>query len=87
MCKIPKKTRRKFTDRLSLVVTLPPSDWCQRVLSILYGQTLLLLGLVLPLLTFTGNIDKSFAELFYIYLLLCSILYLIFVQIDLMYLK
>ena len=63
------------------------SDWCQQILSILYGQIILLIGLVLPLLTFTANIHTSFAELFYIYLLLSSILYLTFVQIDLMYLK
>ena len=63
------------------------SDWCQRILSILYGQILLVLGLVLPLITLSANIEKSVSELFYIYLLLGSILYLIFVQMDLMYLK
>ena len=63
------------------------SDWCQKILSILYGQILLVLGLVLPLITLTADIDKSVSELFYIYLLLGSLLYLIFVQIDLMYFK
>ena len=89
MFNIPKKIPRKFEYKKRFVTDnrLVSSDWCQRILSILYGQILLVLGLVLPLITLTANIDKSVSELFYIYLLLGSILYLIFVQIDLMYLK
>ena len=91
MFNIPQKNPRKFEDKESPTVnnakSLVRSDWCQRILSILYGQILLVLGLVLPLISLTANIDKSVSELFYIYLLLGSILYLIFVQIDLMYLK
>ena len=89
MFNIPKKIPRKFEHKERFVTDnrLVSSDWCQRILSILYGQILLVLGLVLPLITLTANIDKSVSELFYIYLLLGSILYLIFVQIDLMYLK
>ena len=89
MFNIPKKIPRKFEYKERFVTDnrLVSSDWCQRILSILYGQILLVLGLVLPLITLTANIDKSVSELFYIYLLLGSILYLIFVQMDLMYLK
>ena len=91
MFNIPQKNPRKFEDKESSTVnnvnSVVRSDWCQRILSILYGQILLVLGLVLPLISLTANIDNSVSELFYIYLLLGSILYLIFVQIDLMYLK
>ena len=62
-------------------------DSCQEVVSLLYGHVIVVLTLVMPILGLQSHIDQTYAELFYIYLLLCSILYLIFVQIDLMYLK
>ena len=53
----------------------------------LYGHILLVIGIILPILALNSHLDKSYSEMFYIYLLLCSICYLMFVQIDLLYLK
>ena len=50
--------------------------------SLVYGQVLVVAGLVLPCLPVPAQ-----AELFYVFLLLVSCLYLVFVQCDLMYLK
>ena len=62
-------------------------DSCQDALSLVYGHSVVVVGIVLPLLGFYSEVEKSSSEMFYIYLLLISILYLCFVQIDLMYLK
>ena len=62
-------------------------DSCQDALTLVYGHTLVVAGVVLPLLGFFSEVEKSSTEMFYIYLLLLAILYLCFVQIDLMYLK
>ena len=52
--------------------------------SLVYGQVLVVAGLVLPCLPTPAPAQ---AELFYVFLLLVSCLYLVFVQCDLMYLK
>ena len=70
-----------------LILNFTCRDSCQEVVSLLYGHVIVVLTLVMPILGLQSHIDQTYAELFYIYLLLCSILYLIFVQIDLMYLK
>ena len=62
-------------------------DSCRDALTLVYGHVLVVAGVVLPLLSFFSEVEKSSSEMFYIYLLLAGILYLCFVQIDLMYLK
>ena len=52
--------------------------------SLVYGHVLLVCGLVLPCLPAPA---PARAELFYVFLLLVSCLYLVFVQCDLMFLK
>ena len=54
--------------------------------SLVYGHVLLVCGLVLPCLNAPSPAPAQ-AELFYVFLLLVSCLYLVFVQCDLMYLK
>ena len=79
---------RKFLARYEIKPNYSTCrDSCQEIVSVLYGHVTVVLGLVMPILGLQAEIDKTYPELFYIYLLLCSILYLIFVQIDLMYLK
>ena len=51
------------------------------------GHLILVVGIILPMISFNYQDMSSQSELFYIYLLLSSVLYLIFVQIDLMYLR
>ena len=51
------------------------------------GHLILVVGIILPMISFNYQDLSSQSELFYIYLLLSSVLYLIFVQIDLMYLR
>ena len=51
------------------------------------GHVLLVIGIILPIISFNYQDMSSQSEMFYINLLLSSILYLIFVQIDLMYLR
>ena len=51
------------------------------------GHVILVVGIILPMISFNYQDLSSQSELFYIYLLLSSVLYLIFVQIDLMYLR
>ena len=62
-------------------------DSCQDALTLVYGHTLVVAGVVLPLLGFFSEVEKSSTEMFYIDLLRASILHLCVVQIDLMYLK
>jgi len=64
-------------------------DAFQRVSSAIYGQILVLLGLLVPLSgpgsasDLTPDASAGFFDLFYIFLLLVSVLFLIFVFIDL----
>ena len=56
--------------------------------SLVYGHVLVVCGLVLPCLPAPARAPApAQAELFYVFLLLVSCLYLVFVQCDLMYLK
>ena len=61
-------------------------DALQRVSSAIYGQLLVLLGLLVPISGSTSDLNQDtsgYFDLFYIFLLLVSILFLIFVFIDL----
>ena len=61
-------------------------DAFQRVSTAIYGQLLVLLGLLVPLSHSGSDADletSSYVDLFYIFLLLVSVLFLIFVFIDL----
>jgi len=63
------------------------NDSLQCVLTSIYAKILIILGLVLPLATVSNEGDQRYLELFYIYLFMGSILFLIFVYIDLIHTK
>ena len=73
---------RKFGDAL---FELYCSDSLQKAVTALYAKVLIILGLALPLSeVISANIAPEYFQLFYVYLFLGSLLYLIFVYIDLL---
>ena len=53
------------------------------MLTLLYGQLVVVLGLLLPLLSLAAPATHTaYSELFYIWLILASITYLLFLQVN-----
>ena len=56
------------------------------MLTLLYGQLVVVLGLLLPLLSLAAPATHpAYSELFYIWLILASITYLLFLQVNKMF--
>ena len=61
------------------------SDSLQTAVTALYAKLLIILGLALPLSeVISASIDPEYFQLFYVYLFTGSLLYLLFVYIDLL---
>jgi len=80
---------RTITDKSADIQdsTKDANDSLQRVLTSLYANILVIFGLVLPLTTIKSGTDQTHFEVFYIFLFLGSLLFLIFVYMDLLHTK
>eukprot|EP00090_Calanus_glacialis_P007099 TRINITY_DN15569_c0_g1_i5.p1 TRINITY_DN15569_c0_g1~~TRINITY_DN15569_c0_g1_i5.p1 ORF type:complete len:810 (-),score=174.60 TRINITY_DN15569_c0_g1_i5:104-2533(-) len=80
---------RTVTDKSADIQdsTKDANDSLQRVLTSLYANILIIFGLVLPLTTVKSETDQRHFEVFYIFLFLGSLLFLIFVYMDLLHTK
>jgi len=80
---------RTITDKSADIqdATKDANDSLQQVLTSLYANILIIFGVVLPLTTVRNDADQRHAEVFYIFLFLGSLLFLIFVYLDLLHTK
>jgi len=80
---------RTITDKSADIqdASKDANDSLQQVVTSLYANILVIFGLVLPLTTVRSQEDQRHAEIFYIFLFLGSLIFLIFVYLDLLHTK